>query len=537
MDINKNEISLQNFIPKIPKKNASLTNNIIDLNTPQNKIRVLINKSNISSRIGSNKLTIERYNKLNNSNNTNIKNQKKINKSLLLNKNDTLNEITLNSLALENNLLKKEIEIVKSNLYISDEKEKLHKSTLQKINKINKENEITYKNSINLINEYKKRENEFINKIKYIENEYNLQEEKLEKVNNELSIYKKELFNKNKIISELNNKINALNEQIIKLKKLINQKNNIKCSISNKDRNGSGNSGNSLHHIGTLTISKSCNNIISKKIDFKINKNDINNIGDYNTYKKIEEGKSNDILLSNDNNISNSIINNISNDIDNNKEEKIMKFIKKNSYYKKIIPNKTHHNQNSLKLKSIKKNFSYKILNHNSLNYAIPKKHEININYQNKNKNKNNNLLSFKRSSNKDIVKTDRNNNDNLEEIYLNKSKIQISPKIKKMEKSLKRNNIIEFNNYSFFLNDIDKSQPNKLLYINDEVIKNKKNNTIVNKICNKKNKIENIKEFHRKKNKLIEINKKYSNKSPSFISNVSFKYPSLTSPLSYKDS
>ena len=65
---------------------------------------------------------------------------------------DSLNEITINSLAQENNLLKKEIEIVKSNLIISDEKEQLHKKTIQRIKKINKEKEMSYKNSINIIN-------------------------------------------------------------------------------------------------------------------------------------------------------------------------------------------------------------------------------------------------------------------------------------------------------------------------------------------------------------------------------------------------
>ena len=107
----------------------------------------------------------------------------------------------------------------------------------------------------------------------------------------------------------------------------------------------------------------------------------------------------------------------------------------------------------------------------------------------------------------------------------------------------MKKNNIIEFNNYSFFLNNIEKSQPNKLIYnnnnINDEMVKNKKNNcnnTIVTKITNKKNKIENIENLYYKKNKLIEINKKYSNKSPTFSSNLSLKYSTTINPLSYKD-
>ena len=553
MDINKNEILLQNFIPKLPNKDISLNNNMIDIKTPQNKIRLLINKTTTNTKISPNKLTIENYNKLINSNEINIKTEKKVNKSLLLNKNNTLNEITLNSLAQENNLLKKEIEIVKSNLIISDEKEKLHKKTLQKIKKINKENEITYKNSINLINEYKKREYEFLNKIKNIENNYNKKEEQIEQLNNELSLYKNELFNKNKIISELNNKINDLNEQIIKLKNIINKKNEIIYSISTKNRKALGVSENSPHYGSLLTISKSCNNIISRKIDFKMNKKEKNDNVNYNTFKNIENGKLHDILLNNENNNNNlsNLITNYNgkdNDINNNDEEKITKILKKNSCLKKIIPNKRHHNQNSLKIKSLKKNYSYKILNYNSLNYSLPKIHDININLTNKtktkikNKNKNNNIFSFKKSFDKDIINTDRTKNDNIEEIYLNKNKIKISPKIKKAEKNMKKNNIIEFNNYSFFLNNIEKSKPNKLIYnnnINDEMIKNKKNNcnnTIVTKITNKKNKIENIENLYYKKNKLIEINKKYSNKSPTFSSNLSLKYSTTINPLSYKD-
>ena len=200
----------------------------------------------------------------------------------------------------------------------------------------------------------------------------------------------------------------------------------------------------------------------------------------------------------------------------------------------------------SLKIKPLKKNYSYKILNYNSLNYSLPKIHDININLTNKTKtkkkNKKNNIFSFKKYFTKDIINTDRTKNYNIEEIYLNKNKIKISPKIKKAEKNMKKNNIIEFNNYSFFLNNIEKSQPNKLIYnnnLNDEMIKNKKNNcnnTIVTKITNKKNKIENIENLYYKKNKLIEINKKYSNKSPTFSSNLSLKYSTTINPLSYKD-
>ena len=173
MDINKNEIFIPNNTPKrkdierIPTINYQEKKN----NYNQNKIRILIkNNSN------PNKLNQMKYNRLNNNtvndiNINNIKEKQQNNKCLFMrnNKIDSLNEITLNSLAQENNLLKKEIEIVKSNLIISDEKEQLHKRTIQQIKKMNKEKEISYKNSINIINEYKKREIGLINKIKEME--------------------------------------------------------------------------------------------------------------------------------------------------------------------------------------------------------------------------------------------------------------------------------------------------------------------------------------------------------------------------------
>ena len=99
-----------------------------------------------------------------------------------------------------------------------------------------------------------------------------------------MSLYKNELFNKNKIISELNNKINDLNEQIIKLKNIINKKNEIIYSISIKNRKVLGVSENSPHHGSLLTISKSCNNIIC----FKMNKKEKNDNVNYITFKNIE---------------------------------------------------------------------------------------------------------------------------------------------------------------------------------------------------------------------------------------------------------
>ena len=109
----------------------------------------------------------------------------------------------MSNLERENSLLKKEIEIVKSNLIISDKKELINKKTIQEIKRMNKQKENSNKNMTNLINEYKLREIDFLNRIKELENDSKKKEEEL---NNELSLYKLELISKNKIINELNNK-------------------------------------------------------------------------------------------------------------------------------------------------------------------------------------------------------------------------------------------------------------------------------------------------------------------------------------------
>ena len=128
----------------------------------------------------------------------------------------------------------------------------------------------------------------------------------------------------------------------------------------------------------------------------------------------------------------------------------------------------------------------------------------------------------MKNSFNKEIIKTDRIVNCNTKEKgMINKNRIKLSPPIQNIEKKTKRNNIIEFNNYSFYLNDIERSLPNKLLYINEEIIKNKKvkNNSIFNQIKNKNNKNENLKVLCSKKNQLIEINKYNPNNITTSIS------------------
>lgn len=260
-------------------------------------------------------------------------------------------------------------------------------------------------------------------------------------------------------------------------------------------------------------------------MDYRMSKTEknINNIKDIiicNSFRNFGKNSLNDIVSNSDNNLSNNEKN----------EEEIKKIIQQNSYLKKINSFITHKNKNSLKIQSLKKNFSNQFLNinNNTLNYSlnkIPKMiDKINLGHKNKSK-KNKGLLNCKKSFNKNLIKTDRNINENtVEEIYINKKKIKFSPQAKIYEKQPKRNNIIEFNNYSFFLNDIEKSQPNKLIFINDE-IKNKKNNNnaILSKINNKKINPENIKGICFKKNKLMASNNfstNFINKNPSFTSN-----------------
>ena len=151
MDLNKNKILTSNNYQRQKKEISLISSRNNNNNT--NKIGLVININNQKGR----------YNKLYNSND----NQK--NKAYINNK--TINEITLNSLERENSLLKKEIEIVKSNLIISDKKELINKKTIKEIKRMNKEKENSYKKMINLINEYKSREIDFLNRIKQIEND------------------------------------------------------------------------------------------------------------------------------------------------------------------------------------------------------------------------------------------------------------------------------------------------------------------------------------------------------------------------------
>ena len=106
MDINKNKVLLNSNRYQRKKKEISLISPRNNTNNNTNKIGLVININNQKRLCTSN---------------DNIKNKKfNIN-------NKTLNEIALNNLERENSLLKKEIEIVKSNLIISDKKEQINK--------------------------------------------------------------------------------------------------------------------------------------------------------------------------------------------------------------------------------------------------------------------------------------------------------------------------------------------------------------------------------------------------------------------------
>ena len=91
------------------------------------------NKSLISNSSSKQKMNMNKENK---------KNLKKISTK----KNDSLNQLIINRLVKENKFLKEELEIAKSNILILEEKESQYKDTIEHINVINKEKEISYKN-------------------------------------------------------------------------------------------------------------------------------------------------------------------------------------------------------------------------------------------------------------------------------------------------------------------------------------------------------------------------------------------------------
>ena len=463
MDINKNKIVLKGINSNQRKNNEiSLISPRNNQNNNTNKIGLVININN--QKRGFN-------NRLCNSND-NLKNKKYNNKR-------TFNEITLNCLERENSLLKKEIEIVKSNLVISDKKEQINKKTIKEIKRMNKEKEISYKNMNDLINEYKIKEIKYLNKIKELENDSQKKESEL---NKEIISYKLELENKDKIIKELNSKLEELNERILNLKKIINEKNRILLFLTNKNNSKKFKRMNSLNNIlnaKTMVSSKSCGNIINKIFEFKNNiteNNSINRIRKYHSKTGLKE-----ILLNEEDYPKN--------ENENNK----IKIIRKQSYYRKRIPKNIKQLNNQSITHILKKYNSNKNINEHNSN--------ISLNNSLKNLEKNINLSSNRK---KNEIKLE--NDSNIKEIFINK-------RIK---------NINELKNYSFILTDLEKHK--NQIKTSKEIIKNK--------ISNKKLKPENMKVQYSTKNKLVEINKKFmnNNNNPSFISNYSFQniFPSF---------
>ena len=463
MDLNKNKIVLKGINSNQRKNNEiSLISPRNNQNNNTNKIGLVININN--QKRGFN-------NRLCNSND-NLKNKKYNNKR-------TFNEITLNCLERENSLLKKEIEIVKSNLVISDKKEQINKKTIKEIKRMNKEKEISYKNMNDLINEYKIKEIKYLNKIKELEKESQKKESDL---NKEIISYKLELENKDKIIKELNSKLEELNERILNLKKIINEKNRILLFLTNKNNSKKFKRMNSLNNIlnaKTMVPSKSCGNIINKIFEFKNNiteNNSINRIRKYHPKTGLKE-----ILLNEEDYPKN--------ENENNK----IKIIRKQSYYRKRIPKNIKQLNNQSITHILKKYNSNKNINEHNSN--------ISLNNSLKNLEKNINLSSNRK---KNEIKLE--NDSNIKEIFINK-------RIK---------NINELKNYSFILTDLEKHK--NQIKTSKEIIKNK--------ISNKKLKPENMKVQYSTKNKLVEINKKFmnNNNNPSFISNYSFQniFPSF---------
>ena len=427
MDINKNKVLLNSNRYQRKKKEISLISPRNNTNNNTNKIGLVININNQKRLCTSN---------------DNIKNKKfNIN-------NKTLNEIALNNLERENSLLKKEIEIVKSNLIISDKKEQINKKT--------------NKNMFNIINDYKIKEMNFIKKIKEIEEESKKKDE-------ELSLCKIELENKNKIIEELN-------ERIISLKKIINEKNRILLFLTKKNNSQKFrriNSINNIFNLRTMVSSKSCGNIINKIMDFK-------NVT-INKVKHHSKTGLKEILLNEE------------------KENDNNKIIRRQSYYKKRIPKNV---KNLGEKKIMKKNGANKNIiehNNNSLNYSLKNIEHFNTNFNiniSPNKKRNRLILS---------------NNNTIKEILIS------------------NRNINESNNYSFILNDLEKHQ--NQIKNTKEILKNKNDKYY----GNKKLKPENMKISYNKKNKLIELNRNYSNNNytannSNLSSNYSFQsiFPSF---------
>ena len=443
------------------------------------------------------------------------KDTKNMQKKVKSKKIDLYNQLLVNKLKQENKFLKEEIEIAKSNILILEEKESQYKSTIEHINTINKEKEISYKNISDLINNFKKKENQ---------------------LNYKLLLYSKELKKKNKIINQLNIKLNELNSQISELKNILSEKNKIINMLSRKKRISPSPNDLSLKYDSNLTISKSLNikNHNKKESDVKLhfreksltnlNKKycDFNSITSNELARKISHNRINTInnikfyekLNINNNSNNQFILDNSNYDFITNTEasNKVHKLIRKNSAYKKIMDYKNNLLNNFPNLQLMRKNNSFKNIGNNSIDSTINK---------NKNMNSSINLISLKKPINKNLFKN-LNTNSNKREI---KRMILLSPSNRYLNNKYKqtntnRNQIIEYNNNSYILNNERKylsKIDNKI-----EFNKNKKEKKFNKKylLDNKVNTINNnsipINKYknENKNNRNIEINK-------FFISNV----------------
>jgi hypothetical protein len=263
------------------------------------------------------------------------------------------------------------------------------------------------------------------------------------------------------------------------------------------------------------------NEMILKKRDNSLNnlksyimtKNAVSKTRGNNSLKFYQDCKNNELLSKNNNE-------SYADNIEGLNDDNFVMHKRKNSFYKKLIPNKS--NVNSIRIQTLKKNNSYRNINYKSV-YSTIKKNQNSLVESSSSMNNNNNSLSgitliqYKNSLDKNQIKQYKIKKDIL------------SQWTRKANKELKKNNITEYNNYSFKLNDgtnIHKIFSNKKI-INDGDIGKKiednnklfsgKQNSIINSISNTKIKNE------CKKNKIIEINKFFLN-NPNIISNSSYR-------------
>ena len=445
------------------------------------------------------------------------------------NKIDILNQLIVNRLVQENKFIKQELEIAKSNILILEEKESQYKSTIEHMNIINKEKEISYKNIMSLINSYKKRESE---------------------LNQKISLYSKELIKKNSIINKLSKKINTMNEQMSKLNNILSEKTNIINMLSRNRKNRFNSYDLNLNDVDTISKSVNIINHNRKESDAKLHYRektlsninsklyDFNNIDNNYINKKYSNERLNTLnnlnlnlheKLDLNNNINNNINNNYISDTSkytNNTEisNRVTKLVRKKSGYKRIINNKnSNYSINIPNAQSLKKNNSYKNVGYNSVNSTI-----------NKNQNKINNslnLIQYKKIDNK--IYQHINTNQGKRDL---KKLIMISPTNRYRNANSNNinnnsNNINDFNNnynYSLIVNNDDKYMGNNNIIKNKKGIKfNKK--FLINKIISNNNENSNpnktIKNVN-KNNKKLEINKYFINNTDntSLCLNPSFR-------------